>query len=277
MHKRAAAKVLGRPVEEAIAAPPTADFRAVLDALQNGRIPPGSRKRKTVALGWCLFEAARDGEREFLETASVISIMQDGRGARILARYTACGSSKRRLEVRRGILFQMGPDKPGSLSLAELVGHGIDALATRRAPHPGMPAPRVGPSRDHQLVAHVQQHIEMFTADGAADEQLAGRLLTDFTGTAGEKLYPRLRYIVRDRPHASRRLLQRTWCKDDFLEEIQQSFLFRPYSVAKILKHSHMLQQRFVQLQTADGCLQSCATPALPSNASTAWPFHLPG
>jgi len=255
-HKQAASHALGDADDAAVAAPATEEFCAVLDALQGGKLPPQSRLRKTVGIGWCLYEAVRDQERMFLQRASVLSIMQDAHGSHVLTRYAACSSNTRQLEVRRGILTLIDPgDKPansGAQSLSECVRHGIRALATQRVPHPGMRPPAIKPSVDVQLAAQVRRHIEMFIADGAADEQLAGRLLSDVCNASGHKIFPRLGYILRDKPHASRRLLQRTWCKDEFLAEIQDRFLFRKYSVAKLLQHSHVLKHRFQSHQAAD-------------------------
>ena len=249
-HKRAAAAWRGQH-EEAIAAPAAADFDSVLQALQHGKLPENSRKRKVTAMGRRLFEAIRDEERQFLRHSSVISVMQDARGNQVLTRYAACGRDERTLEVRRGILCMADPGT-GALALVEAVKRGIDSFATKRARHRNMPPPRTAPRLDGRLVQRVRRRIEIFTADGAADEQLAGRLLAATQREDGAKLFPRLRHILRDKPHASRRLLQRTWCQDDFLREVQDRWLFGRHSVAKLLQHSHVLQRNFREHQAAD-------------------------
>lgn len=249
-HKRAAAAWRGLHAA-AIAAPAASDFDSILRALQNGKLPENSRKRKATAMGWCLFEAVRDEERQFLRNSSVISVMQDARGDRVLTRYAACSRDERTLEVRRGILSMADPGT-GALALVEAVKRGIDSFATKRARHRNMPPPRTAPRLDGQLVQRVRRRVEIFTADGAADEQLAGRLLAATQREDGTKLFPRLRHIMRDKPHASRRLLQRTWCQDGFLRELQDRWLFGQHSVAKLLQHSRVLQQNFREHQAAD-------------------------
>ena len=54
---------------------------------------------------------------------------------------------------------------------------------------------------------HALQHVEMFSADGAANEQLAGRLLHPAVERAGtaDKL-PNVKMILRDKAHTARRL-----------------------------------------------------------------------
>ena len=88
------------------------------------------------------------------------------------------------------------------------------------------------------------QHVEMFSADGAANQKLAGRLLHPAVERAGaaDKL-PNLKMILRDKAHAARRLTQRTSKADSPLDELQRTMLFGVEdavcgSVAKMLRDS---------------------------------------
>ena len=65
--------------------------------------------------------------------------------------------------------------------------------------------------------------IEIFNADAASDEQLAGSLL------CGQKLddvvynpswLPHIIMVHRDKPHAARRLIQRGWKADGYLKKV---------------------------------------------------------
>ena len=62
--------------------------------------------------------------------------------------------------------------------------------------------------------------VDMFAADGAADEQLASRMLHKCSARAalGHAL-PNLSFVVRDKPHIARRLLQRSMPKDRFRQQ----------------------------------------------------------
>jgi hypothetical protein len=91
------------------------------------------------------FRAVHDQQRQFLERASMVNIM---RGTPLVDATNG--------GWRCGIASCSRPYKPGVLSLAV-----------------------AGATPDHRLAAHVLQHKEMFTADSAADKQLAGPLLTD--------------------------------------------------------------------------------------------------
>ena len=75
-----------------------------------------------------------------------------------------------------------------------------------------------------RLVALAQQVasiVEVLVADGAADEQLAGRVLHKYYARAalGNTL-PNLRLVVRDKPHSARRLLQRTLTKYLYISKL---------------------------------------------------------
>jgi len=83
-------------------------------------------------------------------------------------------------------------------------------------------------------------------ADGAADEQLAGRMLLDngARGTGGQRL-PSLRLVVRDKPHSARRLLQRTLPKDPFINDLMSTLIWSRGSLTKLIQNSAHFQNRF--------------------------------
>ena len=92
-------------------------------------------------------------------------------------------------------------------------------------------------------------NIEIFSADGAANEQLAGRLLhprVERAGTA-EKL-PRLKMILRDKAHSVRRLTQRTFKVDPVLKETLEELVIgtrKQRPIAEMLRLSEPCAQVF--------------------------------
>eukprot|EP00959_Pyramimonas_sp_CCMP1952_P137878 2885855-Pyramimonas_sp.AAC.1 len=72
---------------------------------------------------------------------------------------------------------------------------------------PGAPA-AAAMAPDPVLLQRVQKSVEVFVSDAAADEIRAGMMLAGQT-VRGEvaKVLPCLRVVLRDKPHASRRLL----------------------------------------------------------------------
>ena len=76
-------------------------------------------------------------------------------------------------------------------------------------------------------------------ADGAADEQLAGRMLRTYSARAAlGNTRPNLRLVVRGRPHGARRLLQRTLPKDPCINNMIAKLLWSRGSLAKLVQHS---------------------------------------
>ena len=67
-----------------------------------------------------------------------------------------------------------------------------------------------------QTARRILGRVEMFSADGAANEQVAGRLLHPSVerGASGKTL-TNLKMVLRDKARAARRLTQRTFNVDE--------------------------------------------------------------
>lgn len=102
------------------------------------------------------------------------------------------------------------------------------------------------PTKLKELAKHIASITEVFVADGAADEQLAGRMLHEGSSRAvlGQTL-PNLRLVVRDKPHSARRLLQRTLPKDPFINKLMSAVLWSRGSLARLVQNSAQHQETF--------------------------------
>ena len=94
---------------------------------------------------------------------------------------------------------------------------------------------------------HFRDRIDMFTADGAANEQLAARLLHPGSSRSNCQKLPNLSMILRDKAHATRRLTERTFQADPNLDRIMQAVVTGETSVARLLKNSRLFQCIFEQ------------------------------
>jgi hypothetical protein len=124
---------------------------------------------------------------------------------------------------------------------------------------------RVEPKLDRQLWAHLNAITEVFVADGAADEQMAGELLRPVALDGGEETYqdhpslirplPNLKLVLMDRAHASRRLLQRTWDKDEYVNSMLNALIWNKQSLVRVLQNSDVAKELFhdLQLDEEDG------------------------
>ncbi|MFM7984303.1 MAG: hypothetical protein ACKPKO_33765, partial [Candidatus Fonsibacter sp.] len=136
-----------------------------------------SCRRKRTTMAWCLYEAHKYKERKFLAKAACMSIAQyaSTRGPLLLTRYVACGPSLGRVS---GILRVADAKQiAGAPDLAKSVLRGIRAMATERRPHASMYEPAGPLKRLKGFADHLVSITEVFVADGASDEQLAGRML----------------------------------------------------------------------------------------------------
>lgn len=121
---------------------------------------------------WCLAEAMRELDREFLRRAHTVSLMQDSRKRRLLVRFKAATLS---LETRRGILGQhhLHGSMNGS-GLREGTLATLRTLCTKGLGAPSRPPGAPEPVFDEALMEHMVKSVEEFSADAAADEQHAG-------------------------------------------------------------------------------------------------------
>ena len=151
-------------------------------------------------MAWCLSEAIFDRDRKFLKTCASISVHQDVRAPVLLMRFGASSAHGRSLQGAFGIATDFGTTS-NDIKAATL--QVLKDFATPRRQPPGKP--NHSPPLDKVLYDHIRGKIHLFDADGASDEQRAGRILSTVTN-GGEPAFPHVNAVVRDRPHASRRL-----------------------------------------------------------------------
>ena len=233
------------PDGDGLPAPTLAEFLDLLQRIGRGELEAQTRggRTKATAMAWCLYEAYRDEERDFLAKAICMSVAQDAstRGHMLLTRYVACGPT---LERRCGVL-RLAPEKvSGAVGLAEATRKAIRSMAYRRLPHSKQFKPRQPVEKLADLARHLEHITEVFVADGAADEQLAGRMLHPRslrTSPTGQSLaLPSLRLVVRDGAHAARRLLERTLPRDPYIKKLLTALVWSKDSLAKLIQHSQL-------------------------------------
>ena len=98
-----------------------------------------------------------------------------------------------------------------SVDVVNVVHKAVARFRTRGTRHLGINKIRQKTNTKPNVQQYIRQRVEMFTADGAANEQLAGKMLhpTSLRGNLETKL-PNLRLVIRDKAHATRRITDRT-------------------------------------------------------------------
>ena len=195
--------------------------------------------------------------------------MLDERNGRLLIKHSA---SNAHLDVRVGCLALLRDAGVTSRGVAEAVHAAVIRFCTRRALPPGLHAGKVRTHPNQHVQDHIRKHIEMFTADGASNEQLAGKMLhpTSLRGELDLKL-PALRLVLRDKAHATRRIAERTFAADSRLENIMQTMVLGQSSASRLLQNSrrlHCIFEAEVEKQevVANECFATHGTCPLPNN-----------
>ena len=200
--------------------------------------------RKLTTMEWCLFEALRDEELAFLASAVCISLAVDERNGRLLIKYSASNTA---LDVRVGCLAQVLDPGGSAHEVASAIHTGIDRLCSRRVAHKGMSKVKCSPLTHAAKATAIRARIEMYTADGAANEQLAARILhpASVRNAAGVPKLPSLKMVIRDKAHATRRLTERSFRVDQDLNFIWETLINGHNSIARLLENSRSFKSLF--------------------------------
>ncbi|CAK0823904.1 unnamed protein product, partial [Prorocentrum cordatum] len=160
-------------------APSVGAFQAVLAHFQEGKarssagVQDVGKRKKVRVMGFCLAEAVRMSQREFIAGARSLTIMQDSRKHKLLMRFKAANDD---LDVREGVLGHIQLKQgAGADDLMKASMRIITNFCTPLLGAPRNRAPRV--KVDQALLKAVLHKIERYAADAAPDEQLAGNLL----------------------------------------------------------------------------------------------------
>ena len=160
---------------------------------------------------WCLAEALRIQQREFLMQCGSMAIYQDARSSFLLDRWSA---SDAKLNCKFGHLWGTKLLESHSLDASGLQQATLDGLknmCTVRLKPPRLSKGQQrwsGGTLNDNLLQHLRQIIEVFAADSAADEISAGQMLQrkGLIPSLQAMGLPNLRHVVRDKAHCSRRI-----------------------------------------------------------------------
>ena len=237
-------------------APSKEEFAAVWDFVvrhhSHGRegIPGIGTWRKTRRMEWCLAEARRVLDRRFMSTATVASLMQDGRGNNLLIRLVA---TNKQLDVRR---FVMGLERDcgsGAVAVRDATVLAIRRFCTKNDRPPPRNTTQLDTGTRHldtELLGHIERVIEVFVADAAGDEQVAGRELQRSSSASIPSL-PNLHLVLRDKAHAARRVTSRPWKADAYNQNVAFEFVWKRHSITNLIQHSHIFKSWFVVNETS--------------------------
>ena len=206
--------IMGRRV------PSASLFEKVWQAMQSGTFSCKAlanicemSRCKVLKIKQCLGQASQEETFEFLSSEDlVLSLHNDASKSWLCVRYTGCN---RNLERRSGLMGFVDLRKWKD-AWAENVKDATMCAIKKACCPPGTL------EHDEQLFKKVLESIEVYNADAAKDEQLAGSLLRG--QKLGDMVYapallPSIKIIHKDKTHAARRLTSRGWAADVFLNQ----------------------------------------------------------
>jgi hypothetical protein len=185
-------------------APAASDFTKAWDLVAKGSAPhqglEGVGQRwKLRRMLWCIFEAMCRLDREHL-AKSVIGLTRDKRHFKLLIKFSAVTPD---LEVRHGVLWQIGKCPGSGESLKALTIEALQKFCTKSYGRPNTPEAM---NPDTNLMIHIIRATECIRIDSASNEILSCQLMQRHTFRVGDQdIKFEKMVIARDKAHGSRR------------------------------------------------------------------------
>ena len=170
---------------------------------------------------YCLHEAMRALDQRTFKPRNPMTLFRDERKGRIAIRFRTCDLD---LNVRCGTLGQARDSGTGAQNLVKATAHVMRRACTRFAKPPSslarkykLPTPKFKSGAYEAL----RSNIITMVVDAAGDELLASEMMRSADlAHSTRTLTPNLLHVVRDKAHASRRLLSRPWAADPVLRNM---------------------------------------------------------
>eukprot|EP00959_Pyramimonas_sp_CCMP1952_P404736 8482190-Pyramimonas_sp.AAC.1 len=176
---------------------------------------------KALRIKKCFAAVCKQETKEFLQSkGTVLALHQDGSKLWLCVRFTGCND---KLERASGLLSFVDLRRWQDQWAENMKSATVQAVVNACSDGSNEP--------DAHVVAKVLKSFEVYNADAAADEQLAGSLLRgqSYNGLNYCKaLLPNVKVLHRDKTHAARRLCSRGWKADAYLASVIR---VKPYNI----------------------------------------------
>ena len=237
-HLKACSAATAGQIKAPRGAPDESEFRRVWENTLRGQagtpILNGiDTRKKDRLMQWCIAEAKRSKNREKLKNAVCVTLLQDERGNFLLIRFKSTDAFLNTWSGNIGF-YECGGT---SSDLAVATMATLEKFCTPNFGRPAMGSNSHSATEtvcDMKLFQHIINVIKIYCADAASDEQVAGEILME-PGQDGQALLPSLGLLLRDKAHASRRIITRPYKADPYLEEVYDMMLLNYDSVAAMI------------------------------------------
>ena len=233
------------PAVSDVLCPSTDVFEKLIDDILDGELGTVGRKRKQLL--WCVEEAIKSEDQAAIWKAAAIFLFRDERHSRLLLRFRAVQND---LTCTRGVLGKERDFGTGARNLLQATVNILKRSCTRfhGAPQPS----RSKPFLKKKLLGHLRTNVIGIAIHSAADELLCSEMMRD-PGIANmrEAVTPNLKHIMRDRAHATRRLISRPWGVDAFIKNVVMMFCRGRGSIARLIQNSRENRRLFAKFARA--------------------------
>ena len=256
-HRIALTKMLGLPTPKSQRrrcnpkAPSKEDFAKLLAEIRKGApVTNGTdcmEKKKACRATYCLSESLQESYRSHLSKCCTMNLLRDERKKRLQLGWRA-GTVD--LVIRSGSAGILKTHASGAVGITLGTQQILKNLCTRFRPPPYPSATVPEPQFDEEFFTHICKIVEAITIDSAADELTSAG---DVASTeqclreAGVEFMINLKHVLRDKAHASRRILSRPWKADPVLDAIVTLFVRGPKSISRIIQNSEDFRRWYEQ------------------------------
>ena len=200
-------------------------------------------------------EAIKIDQQKFLAGARSICLTRDARRLRLDIRFSAVSDD---FQILSGFLGRHRQKHGGSVHIARAT----ILLLTRFC------STRIGTTRvrlDRPLLHKLRKAIHMLTTDAASDELLASEMARHSLSNDVRPFLQNLQFILRDKAHASTRVLRRPFKADEEIEHVLDRLVRGKDSPSQMIQFSLELQGLY-----DDCCKESARGPSGLRNMSAA-------
>ncbi len=175
-----------------------------------------------------------------------MNLLRDERHSRLMLRFR-CGAldGKRRI----GMIGQPRIVKGTATNISQVTIQALRQFCTKN--HGAFDVQEAG-HFDQYLFEHIRKILRAITVDSAGNEVAAAENMMSTESVVAvskedgvEAFAPNLILIVRDKAHASRRILSRPWHCDDYLQTVASSLMTDPSSITQLIQHSSDLRAMY--------------------------------
>jgi hypothetical protein len=230
--------------------PHTVEFETLIKWLRKGHsvrdgVPSVGSFRKCRKMYFCLAEGLKRLYRCWLAGSCTINLLRDERHSRLLMRFR-CGN----LDAQRHIgIFGQPRITKGTATNISLVT--IQTLANFCTKNYGAPfIDAISSVDDDPLFEHIRTTLRSITVDAAGNELASAANMAAPESVVAkakdeEGFFPSLSLVIRDKAHASRRILVRPWNCDVYLSAVASALITESSSLAQLTQHSDDLRSMY--------------------------------